>query len=109
MKEADFQANVIQLARMFGWRVAHFRPARTKYGWKTPMQGDPGFPDLVLARDGRVIFAELKSDTGKLSPEQGMWLSAIDPYWEDTPRLPIRFAAYVWRPSDIDEIGKVLR
>ena len=30
------------------------------------MQGDTGFPDLVIARDGQVIFAELKSAKGRL-------------------------------------------
>lgn len=34
--EAQFQAAVVDLARLAGWRVAHFRPARTSHGWATP-------------------------------------------------------------------------
>lgn len=74
MTEAEFQQRVIDTARLYGWRVAHHRPARTKHGWRTPTQGDPGFPDLVLARGGKVILAELKSTAGRLRPDQTEWL-----------------------------------
>ena len=30
----------------------------------------PGFADLMVLRDGRVLFLELKSQKGKLSPAQ---------------------------------------
>lgn len=43
--ERQWQAQVIELARILGWRVAHFRPALTKHGWRTPVQADgAGFP-----------------------------------------------------------------
>ena len=60
MTEADLQQAVIECARTLGWMVAHFRPALRQSGrWSTPVQADgKGFPDLVLARAGRVIFAE---------------------------------------------------
>ncbi|MCI0542945.1 MAG: hypothetical protein L0Z49_00695 [Actinobacteria bacterium] len=60
-------------AMVRGWRVCHFRPATTRDGWRTAVQGHPGFPDLVLARRGRVVFAELKA---ALSAEQLEWLDA---------------------------------
>lgn len=101
ISETDFQNNVIALARMFGWRVAHFRPAKTSKGWRTPMQGDKGFPDLVLAKAGRVIFAELKSARGSVSKEQLAWLVDLD----DGSGKP---EVYVWRPADLDAIGKLL-
>jgi hypothetical protein len=53
--EREFQRQVIDLARLLGWRCAHFRPGRTARGWRTPVQADgAGFPDLqpVRARDG---------------------------------------------------------
>ena len=75
--ERDLCSNVIDVARIFGWRVAHFRPAQTKYGWRTAVQGDgAGFPDLILVRD-EVLAVELKVDRNVLSDEQALWLEAF--------------------------------
>ena len=61
MTEREFQRAVVELARLMGWRVHHTRPALTRAGeWRTPIQGDAGFPDLVLCRPPRLILAELK-------------------------------------------------
>lgn len=97
MNEADLQRAVIDLAKLRRWRVAHFRPARTEKGWRTPMTGHVGFPDLVLARDGKVIFAELKSDTGKFRPGQLEWAAAIGGDYR------------VWRPEYLTQIARQLR
>lgn len=89
LSEADFQRRVMDTARLAGFRVAHFRPAMTQRGrWVTPMAGDTGFPDLVLAKAGLVLCAELKTDTGKPSAQQLAWLEQLG----DHGRL--------WRPSD---------
>jgi hypothetical protein len=49
--EAEFLAQVLQLAKLCGWLTAHFRPAKTAHGWRTAVQGDgAGWPDLVLLR-----------------------------------------------------------
>ena len=88
-----------RLARQNGWHVAHFRPALTGRGWRTPVQADgKGFPDLVLVRE-RVIYAELKSRTGSLEPEQRAWrdwLRATGAEW------------HLWRPDQRDEITALL-
>lgn len=101
MTEADWQRTVIDTARLFGWRVAHFRPARTKHGgWVTPVAADgKGFPDLVLARD-RVIFAELKTQKGKPTPDQDAWARAI---------TAAGLEMYLWRPSDLEDVANILR
>lgn len=105
MTEAQLQDRVVDLAKARGWRVAHFRPARTKDGsWRTPVQGDKGFPDIVLARDGRVIFAELKSETGRLGEGQAEWLQNL----EDGPDAHDHVLVRLWRPSDWPEITEVL-
>lgn len=97
--ERDFQAQVIQLAHIFGWRIAHFRPAKTSHGWRTAVGADgAGFPDLVLARD-RVVFIELKSDTGRLRDDQTAWHEALTAAGAE---------AYVFRPSQWDELQAVL-
>lgn len=77
ISEAEFQRTVIEAAVLLGWRVCHFRPARTAHGYRTPLTGHPGLPDLVLARDGVVLLAELKRHGGKATPDQRLWLTAL--------------------------------
>jgi hypothetical protein len=77
MREAELQAAVIETARLFNWRVAHFRPARTNRGWRTAMTGDPGWPDLTLAREGRLVFLELKQKGKRPTVEQEGWLGVL--------------------------------
>lgn len=96
--EAQWQDTVIDLALTLGWRVAHFRPARTVDGWRTPVAADgKGFPDLVLAREGDTpLFIELKTDTGRITPEQRNWLDTLGPH------------AHVIRPRDFPELRTLL-
>ena len=54
MTERVWQADVVALAKANSWMVAHFRPAKTAEGWRTPVEGHAGFVDLVLAR-GEVV------------------------------------------------------
>jgi hypothetical protein len=105
MTEDAFQQTVIELAQYLGYKVAHFRGVRIQRRdgsvyYQTPVQADgKGFPDLVLTRPGRLIFAELKSDTGKVSPEQQAWLEAVDAGGAE---------AYTWKPQDWQEVQMVL-
>ena len=104
MTEAQLQDSVIEMARAFQWMVAHFRPAMTDQGWRTAVQGDgAGFPDLVLVRATRAIFAELKSEKGRVSPAQEAWLDRL----RAVPGIEV----YVWRPTDWSsgEVEEVLR
>ena len=97
--ERDVQETIIDLAHAFGWRVAHFRPAETKKGWRTPVSADgKGFPDLVLVRD-RVIFAELKREGESPRADQVEWLN-------DLARVGAE--VYVWTLADFDEIASIL-
>ncbi|MCI0635547.1 MAG: VRR-NUC domain-containing protein, partial [Actinobacteria bacterium] len=100
LTEAEFQEQVIGLARLLGWRVAHFRAAGTGHGWRTPVSADgEGFVDLVLARD-RVMFVELKSDTGTLRPAQREWLIALRAAGAEV---------HVWKPALWAEVEATLR
>ena len=91
---------VTDLADLLGWRWVHFRPARTDKGWRTPVQGPmgAGWPDLVLVRD-RVVIAELKTDTGRVRPEQQETLRAL---------LQAGAEAWIWRPRDWEHVRAVL-
>ena len=100
MTEAQLQQQIIQLAKLYSWRVAHFRPAMTAKGWRTPVSADgQGFPDLVLVKRCRLIFAEVKSDKGRVSPEQQEWLDAL---------RKTKNEVYLWKPKDWPEIQGVL-
>lgn len=95
IKERDFQAQVIDLARLNGWLVHAERPARTKGGWATPIQGDAGFPDIVLARGEHLLFVELKVGRGRLTAAQLTWLDAL---------LDVGAHVRIWRPDYWDQI-----
>ncbi|MFA5317167.1 MAG: VRR-NUC domain-containing protein [Dehalococcoidales bacterium] len=68
MTEAQFQAQIIQLAKLYGWKIYHTHDSR---------KSEAGFPDLCLVKDNRLIFWEVKSDKGKLSSEQWDWLTCL--------------------------------
>lgn len=98
--EAAFTRQVLQLAKLRGWLVVHYRAARTAKGWRTALSGDRGAPDIILVRGGRVLFVELKSATGRLAPEQERWRAAL----ENCPGVEY----YLWRTHDWNRIESVL-
>lgn len=106
MTEAAFQRRVIYRARRSGWRAVHFHAASVGSDGEevfiTPVSGDAkGFPDLILVKPGRQpIFAELKRELGKLSPEQWAWLDLLIAAGQN---------AVIWRPSMLRLIEGVLR
>jgi hypothetical protein len=90
--EEAFLQRVIDLARGLGYRHYHPRDSRKSVA---------GWPDLVLVRPGRgVLFAELKTDTGRLTAAQEEWLECLRDAGQE---------AHVWRPGDMAEIEHVLR
>ncbi len=90
MSEAEFQQQVIALARLYRYRVYHTHDSR---------RSQAGFPDLVLVRGKRLLFVELKTDTGRLTPEQYEWMVAL---------LAAGQHFVIWRPADWDEIKATL-
>lgn len=99
--EKAFTAQVIKMARVFGWLVHHCRPALSRRGtWMTPIEGDAGLPDILALRHDRAIMAELKSATGRVTPEQAAWLVVAK---------EAGLEAYVWRPAEIEQIERILR
>lgn len=90
--ERQFQDAVLDAAQRLGWH-------RTYHTWNS-MHSTGGFPDLVLVRRPRVIFAELKSERGTVKEDQQAWLDDLAACGQEV---------HVWRPSDWDVIAKVLR
>lgn len=89
MKEKLFQAQVIQIAKRLRWKVYHTYDSR---------RCEPGFPDLVLVRE-RVLFRELKTDTGRVSSAQNAWGDAL---------MKAGCDFKIWRPRDLKSIKKEL-
>jgi len=79
------------LAPMLGWHCDHLRDSRG--------QDMEGFPDWIITREV-VIFVELKRERDRLRPEQVACAGRL-----------LRAGAWyeLWRPSDWERIGAILR
>ena len=88
--EKQFESQVKDLAKTFGWLYYHT--------WRS-IHSPAGFPDCVLVKEGRIIFAELKDEKGKVSEQQFEWLEALG---------KAKAEVYVFRPSDFDKIVGIL-
>lgn len=105
MSEARFQADVVDLARKRGWSVYHPYDSR---------RSSPGFPDLVLARAGRIIVAELKAVTGRWGEGQRVWLAELtgthprEWHFGHTHRAGPALIVACWTPLDWDTIAELL-
>lgn len=103
--EAQFLGAVEELADQTGWWWLHIDPAINDRGyWRTPIRGPlgAGWPDLVLLHPvkRRLIFAELKSAKGKVSPRQEEVLGILGEYGYAE--------VYIWKPDQWEEIVQCL-
>jgi hypothetical protein len=89
MIEREWQTQVVRYAKQLGWTVYHTHDSR---------RSEPGWPDLALVRE-RLVMAELKTDTGRVSESQQRWLALLDAAGVE---------AHLWRPKDIDDVLRVL-
>lgn len=95
--EAAWQQQLEQLARYCGWKTYHApdnRPVQTRSGRRYVQNVAAGWPDLVLVRPPELLIVELKTDKGRVAPEQTAWLEALAACGLET---------YVWRPRDLDD------
>lgn len=83
MTEKALQERVVRMARALGWLAYHTHDSR---------RSAPGFPDLVLVRGARVLYRELKTQKGRVRPEQKTWLAALAAAGQD---------AGLRRPADL--------
>ena len=89
MTEKEWSRSVYELAEMLGWH---------RYHTFLPKYSAAGYPDETLVRE-RVVFLELKTEKGKLSPAQREWLGWL----RDTGA-----EVYVARPRHLDALAIVL-
>jgi hypothetical protein len=93
ISEKAFMRQVIDLAHLRGWDLVY-------HPWIS-VKSESGWPDLCLTRvkDGRMVLAELKAESGKLTPRQAEVLDILRSAVSEV---------YVWRPSSWNEIESVL-
>ncbi len=68
MTERDMQETLRMWALQNGWLAFHVFDSQRSH---------PGFPDLCCVKDGRLLFLELKSQKGRISPWQRQWLTCL--------------------------------
>ena len=95
MLESEFRKSVIQYAQMRGWLV-HYQPD-TQANRRRHHSDSSGIPDLTLARNGEVLFIELKAEGKSPTKKQQDWLDAIG-----------NERAGRFRPSDMWKIEAIL-
>jgi hypothetical protein len=92
MTEKELDKNIRRLCADLGLHRYHVLDSRGS---------SAGFPDLVIAGPGGVIFAELKSARGTLRPEQTEWRDIL---------LDAGARWHLWRPAHLasGEIARTL-
>lgn len=91
MTEAQWMTRVLDTAAWHGWRCYHPFDSR---------RSTPGWPDLTMVRRGRLVIAELKTASGRVTPAQREWLA-------DLSACP-GVETYLWRPEDWPTVKKTL-
>lgn len=82
MSEEELQSDILSLAGRMGVLCYHtYDSRRSQRGWV----------DLVLLGSRGVLFRELKSATGKVTPDQRQWIDGL---------RAVGLDADVWRPAD---------
>lgn len=97
--EERFVDRIMEYAGLRGWRRVHFRPAKTDKGWRTALQGDKGFPDVIALRGKRGVVIEAKAGKNKTSEDQDLWLEFF---------RAVGFEVYVMYPEQWDEVERIL-
>lgn len=101
--EDTLQSYVLRTARLCGWLAYH-----TRFSIKSAA----GFPDLVLVKESRLIFAELKRQG--LWPTEGRLSKGAVPHWLNGQREWLLALSetpaevYLWWPSDSHDISVIL-
>jgi hypothetical protein len=113
--EAQFERAIVEYAELQGWLSYHTYDSR---------RSGEGFPDRVFVRGPRLIFAELKSEKGRVSRAQQKWRDALTVVVEEAEQradsidgewyggrghIQTHIEAHLWRPQDWPKIEATLR
>lgn len=81
------------------WRMRLYDIAEF-HGWKAHLFGADFPPDLVLVRRPQLVWIFAEPDRGKLSAERFAALVELRSCGQD---------AFVWHPSDVEKVERLLR
>lgn len=103
ISERELQATIITACELTGRLVFHLEDARRRVRRHGDhlMVGDAqtaGYPDLTIARQGEILWAELKGARGRLETRQVEWLDQLPPH-----------QAYVWQPEHLDHALEIIQ
>ncbi len=101
--ERELQNTLLETCDALGIRAFHVHDSRrqVRKDGRLQLVGDArasGYPDLTIIAQGGAIWAELKSEKGKLNPDQVEWLESLPPH-----------RAHVWRGRDLDLAIDIIR
>ena len=93
MSEKELLQNVLDMARSLGWRCYHVFDSR---------RSEPGWPDIIACRRGRVLAIETKTERGRLTEAQEDWILELS---------VSGIECHVWRPRHwlSGDVERVLR
>ena len=98
--ESDLMESIMQYAELKGWAYMHAYDSRRVKCYHPDMpEAKGGFPDLMLIRDNRLLFVEVKAEWGRLTVRQERWADSI---------RKAQIECAIVRPSNWDEFRKVL-
>lgn len=96
--ERQLQSTVQEILTFYGWLWYHAPDNKPdRFGRVQNIRA--GFPDLVAVRGRRTVYIELKTQTGRVSPDQQRWHDALRRAGNEV---------YVWRPADVQEAKNIL-
>lgn len=105
VSETAYQRDITDAAERFQWHWLHVRKSIGRRDGETAWQTTTnisGWVDLLLwhERQHRVIAAEVKSETGTVTPQQKAVIASLVAAGVET---------YVWYPHDWDDVIKILQ
>lgn len=101
ISEQHWQADIVEMAERLGWAIMHVNRSRVGEGQNLTVTGydGKGWPDLALFRPPRSVAIEVKTELGRVTPEQRGWLALL---------AACGWSTMVARPSDRDRVLALL-
>jgi hypothetical protein len=77
VSEAEWMVAVADRLDFYGWTWHDTWPTHRTPGRWTPEHAAKGVPDLICLRPPRVLWLEIKTETGRVSLHQEAWIKGL--------------------------------